>query len=202
MTKKQHKAFVKLIGYIALTCVIASIDFISYWVYLQYKNNWNVYKEKATANNYGKIVSWCYNVRGYCWHQYAFDLQKRLFKLWFNANDTVIIINNCKKQEKLWKIHNVGQCIKTAWMIWYTESSGWEHCLNNNCMGLYSGKKAYKNKDLMFKDWIRRYVKYWYNHPYPYEYYGNNPITKYCYGGCYNGLKNAWKSYNVLHSNK
>ena len=52
----------------------------------------------------------------------------------------------------------------------------------------------------MFKDWIRRYIRYWYNHPKPYEYYGANPKTKYCYGGCYNGLKNAWKAYNVLHS--
>jgi len=53
-------------------------------------------------------------------------------------------------------------------------------------MGLYSGRKSYKDKDKMFKDWIKRYIKYWYNHPKPYEYYGQRPITRYCYGGCMN----------------
>ena len=200
MSKEQHKALYKLIGYIAWTCIISSIGFISYGVY---KENWNVYKnEKLTAENYWQIVSWCYNVRGYCWSQYAFDLQKKLFKLWYNENNTIIIINNCKKQEKLWKIKNVGQCIRTAGMIWYTESSWWQRCYNNNCMWLYSGKKWYKDKDQMFKDWLSRYIKYWYNHPYPYEYYGANPKTGYCYGGCMNGLNNATYAYKLLNSNK
>jgi len=37
-----------------------------------------------------------------------------MFKLGFSENDTIIIINNCKKQGKLGHIKNVGQCIKTA----------------------------------------------------------------------------------------
>ena len=177
---------------VAMTCITLWITSIAYGLSIQ----------KITTKNWWKIVTWKYYVRWYYWGQYAFDLQKKMFKLGFSENDTVIIINNCKKQEKLGKIKNVGQCIRTSGMIWYAESSGWEHCYNNNCMWLYAGNKAYKNKDKMFKDWISRYVKYWYNHPYPNEYYGRNPKTRYCYGGCYDWLKNSWRAYNILNSNK
>ena len=177
---------------VAMTCITLWITSIAYGLSIQ----------KITTKNWWKIVTWKYYVRWYYWGQYAFDLQKKMFKLGFSENDTIIIINNCKKQGKLGHIKNVGQCIKTAWMIWYTESSGWQHCLNNNCMGLYSWRKAYKNKDKMFKDWISKYIRYWFNHPYPYEYYGRNPKTRYCFGVCMNGLKNSWIAYKVLNLNK
>jgi len=145
------------------------------------------------------IIEWCFIVRGYCRKQYAFDIQQKLFNLWYSENDTIIIINNCKKAEKEWLKTSVGQCIRTAGMIWFVESSGWKHCYKNNCMWLYDWRKSYKDKDEMFKDRMERYKKYWYNHYKVNDYYWKNPITHYCASKNEYVVKNAEKAFYILN---
>ena len=140
-----------------------------------------------------------HKVRWYTWGTYAFDLQKKLMQLWYSDNDTVIIINNCKKQCKLWKIKNVWRCIITAWMIGFVESSWWNRCLKNNCLWLHQGRKGFQDKDEWFKYWLKRYVKYWRWYKKPYHYYWPNPITWYCVFTNMQALHNANHAYNILN---
>lgn len=185
--KKTYKYF----NIAIVILLILTLIYIFTW-YSEAKKPWEI----------EYIETWKFLVRGYEWWNYAFELQDKLLKLWFSENDTIIIINNCKKSTTF-----VWRCIKTAWMIWFAESGGWKKCLNNSCMWL---KKSYKDKDLMFKDWIVRYNKYWYNSPLPIHYYSINwkpSKTRYCYNEawtyktyhCPNWLKNATYAFNLLN---
>jgi len=159
---------------------------------------WVAKTEAKTPWEVGYMETGKFWVRGYEWGNYAFELQDKLKQLWYSDNDTVIIINNCKKSTV-----NVWRCIRTAGMIGFAESWWWNRCRNNNCMGLYTWNKAYKNTDEMFKEWIKRYNRYWYKHPEPHKYYWYNPLTKYCYnpdGACENWLRNSTYAFKLLNS--
>lgn len=189
MTKQQHK---KVLILEVIICILLFLWIIFMFLWLS----------KAYDMEIKHNVKTKYKVRWYLWWEYAFTLQKRLMKLGYSDNNSVIIINNCKKQGKLGKIKNVGRCIQTAWMIGYVESWSWKHCLKNNCLGLYQGRKGFKNKDEWFKDWVSRYVKYWRWYKKPYHYYWPNPITWYCVFTNMQALHNANYAYKVLNYNK
>lgn len=100
-------------------------------------------------------------------------LQQKLIELWYSTWDSKIIIDWCKDIEN--KKYNARHCVALAAWVWISESSAWNKCYKNSCMGVMpNGKiKGYKNKKAMFKDWLIRYKKYWYK-SHPKDLYWNN----------------------------
>lgn len=101
-------------------------------------------------------------------------------------------------------------CVKIGASILGAESSLGNRCHKNNCTWIEAGKIAYATKDEWIKDWVKRYIKFWFRRPNPDHFYSNSPdrlpATRYCMdehssgskGYCPNGNMHAWKTFNSL----
>ena len=102
-----------------------------------------------------------YNVWGYKRGATAVKYYQRMIKLWYSDYHTKLIINKCKKYERLWKLKWwVENCILAIASIWISESWWFRHCYRNQCLWVKS--KWFKNVSESLDDWIIRYNKYWY----------------------------------------
>jgi len=101
-----------------------------------------------------KVVWW------YCWWSRAVELYNWMRQLWFTDYQSKLVINKCKKFEKLWMKWGVENCVIAVAWIAIAESGWFKHCYQGQCMWVkvFGFSSLSDNLD----DWLKRYTKYWY----------------------------------------
>lgn len=124
---------------------------------------------------------------------------QKMIDLGWKKDSAMYFIQKCKKSKE------PANCVLIGTFISCAESSCTKKAKNNNILGIERKWKwvKFKSEKEAIDFWIGQYNKYWYKWNKPWNYYGANPITKYCFpekknNWGKNGLNNSTKAYNFM----